>query len=274
MSGLQNWSSVEGRNDVPMVDAKLHEIMAAVRCHAEEAGFFNPGHTPSRVSEAVFSVAGDKTGVFLVGQRIRITDDGSYKYGIITASVFNALTMVTVSLDEGLVISNKLSAVAIGIDPRAYVGGLVGSAAAVLAPVGSLSWHAGQTAPEGWLACEGQAVSRTDYAGLFAVIGTVYGSGDGSTTFNLPDLRGEFVRGWDNGRGVDAGRAFGSAQADELKEHDHRIGLERINASQAQPGSGIGVGADNERGTEVLTTLTGGSETRPRNVALLPIIRF
>jgi len=63
-------------------------------------------------------------------------------------------------------------------------------------------------APDGWRACSGQAVSRTTYAALFAAIGTEYGVGDGSTTFDLPDLRGEFLRGWDNGRGVDSGRVL------------------------------------------------------------------
>ena len=57
----------------------------------------------------------------------------------------------------------------------------------------------------GWLKANGAAVSRTAYGDLFAKIGTVFGSRDGSTTFNLPDLRGEFIRGWDNGRGVDSG---------------------------------------------------------------------
>lgn len=62
-------------------------------------------------------------------------------------------------------------------------------------PLGIINAFGGTTAPEGWLLCQGQAISRTEYADLFAVIGTNFGSGDGSTTFNLPDLRGEFLRG-------------------------------------------------------------------------------
>jgi microcystin-dependent protein len=54
-------------------------------------------------------------------------------------------------------------------------------------PTGSYLWHAGSTAPTGYLSCAGGAISRTDYADLFAVIGTTYGVGDGSTTFNLPN---------------------------------------------------------------------------------------
>lgn len=63
------------------------------------------------------------------------------------------------------------------------------------APVGSISAFGGSAAPSGWLLCQGQAVSRTTYAELFSVIGTSFGAGDGSTTFNVPDLRGEFLRG-------------------------------------------------------------------------------
>lgn len=77
------------------------------------------------------------------------------------------------------------------------------------------------TAPTGWLKCNGQAVSRTTYAALFAVIGTTFGAGNGTTTFNLPDMRGETVRGWDDGRGVDTGRAMGSAQAAQGLAHTH-----------------------------------------------------
>jgi microcystin-dependent protein len=63
------------------------------------------------------------------------------------------------------------------------------------APVGAIQAYGGITAPSGWLLCQGQAVSRTEYADLFKAIGTAFGTGDGSTTFNIPDLRGEFLRG-------------------------------------------------------------------------------
>lgn len=89
------------------------------------------------------------------------------------------------------------------------------------APAGAVMHFAQSTAPQGWLKANGTAVSRTTYADLFAAIGTTFGEGDGSTTFNLPDLRGEFVRGWDEGRGADDGRTFGSSQSDENKSHTH-----------------------------------------------------
>jgi prepilin-type N-terminal cleavage/methylation domain-containing protein len=84
-------------------------------------------------------------------------------------------------------------------------------------PAGTIISYAGNITmlkpiPSGWLLCDGHAVLRTTYPALFSAIGTTYGAGDGSTTFNLPDLRGEFIRGFDNGRGVDSGRTLGSWQ--------------------------------------------------------------
>jgi len=89
------------------------------------------------------------------------------------------------------------------------------------APVGTIAHFARSTAPAGWLKANGAAVSRTAYARLFAEIGTQFGSGDGFTTFNLPDLRGEFIRGWDDGRGIDAGRALNSLQLSAFGSHSH-----------------------------------------------------
>lgn len=89
------------------------------------------------------------------------------------------------------------------------------------APPGAVMDFAMQAAPVGWLKANGAAVSRTAYAALFAAIGTTWGAGDGFNTFNLPDYRGEFRRGWDDGRGVDAGRAFGTRQDGAIQSHTH-----------------------------------------------------
>ncbi|RME58181.1 hypothetical protein D6779_07060 [Candidatus Parcubacteria bacterium] len=100
-----------------------------------------------------------------------------------------------------------------------------------------------------------------------------FGQGDGSTTFNLPDLRGEFIRGYDNGRGIDTGRAFGSWQADSFAAHSHGIGTTTVSgaggsyfSTNSIPGGVVGVG--------VQSSTTGGSETRPRNVALMFCIKY
>jgi len=90
-----------------------------------------------------------------------------------------------------------------------------------LAQPGDIKFNAGAAQPAGWLPCNGAAVSRTTYAALFAAIGAIYGAGDGSTTFNLPDSRGLVIRGLDNGRGLDPGRALGSYQADNIAAHTH-----------------------------------------------------
>lgn len=135
-------------------------------------------------------------------------------------------------------------------------------------PVGAVVWVAMTTAPTGYLKSNGAAISRTAYADLFTAIGTTFGSGDGSTTFNLPDLRGEFIRGWDDGRGVDSGRSFGTAQADALKSHSH---IYTNFSGHSSEGYAYGYG-QNVSGTN--TGSTGGTETRPRNITLLACIKY
>lgn len=136
--------------------------------------------------------------------------------------------------------------------------------------VGRVCFYARNTAPTGYLKANGAAVSRTTYAALFASIGTTFGVGDGSSTFNLPDMRGYFPRGWDDGAGIDSGRTFGSSQADDFKSHTHYI-------------SGFGNGSDlnggpyadgGTRPASYTATYSGGAETRPKNIALLACIRY
>lgn len=90
---------------------------------------------------------------------------------------------------------------------------------------GEVATFAMNTPPTGWLECDGSLVSRTLYPSLFTAIGTTYSAGDGSTTFGLPDLRGEFIRGWDHGRGIDTGRVFGSTQAGDVISHLHAVSI-------------------------------------------------
>lgn len=147
----------------------------------------------------------------------------------------------------------------------------IGAAAAEAGmPPGAIQRFAMPTPPAGWLKANGQAVSRTLYADLFAAIGTTWGAGDGSTTFNVPELRGEFERNWDDGRGVDAGRAFGSAQAQSIQSHAHGY-----TDSTVVGGNGYMPG-NNFTSSPVPSTTApfGGTETRPRNVALLVCIKF
>lgn len=154
-----------------------------------------------------------------------------------------------------------------------------------LIPAGKVEYFAMASAPSGYLKANGAAVSRTTYARLFTAIGTVYGVGDGSTTFNLPDLRGEFLRGWDDGRGVDAARAIGTAQAADIANHGHSF-ITGTGNSNTDPTGGIAM--DNNGTIAVQSAFTGtptaipsqliggsgGTETRPRNIALLACIKF
>ena len=88
---------------------------------------------------------------------------------------------------------------------------------------GAVQFFAMSSAPTGWMKANGAAVSRATYARLFGRVGTTFGGGDGSTTFNLPDLRGEFIRGWDDGRTVDSGRTFASVQTSQNLSHAHGV---------------------------------------------------
>ena len=163
-----------------------------------------------------------------------------------------------------------------------------------MVPSGTVLYFAGRTAPAGWLKANGAAISRTAYAALFAAIGTTYGAGDGRSTFNLPDLRGEFLRGWDDGRGVDPGRGFGFGQADAMRQHYHGIGYISPNNDDGAFVVRNWTTAEqqnlqfiNGNGNSAIRTLSASSnlsttnaidesagETRPRNVALLAIIKI
>lgn len=152
-------------------------------------------------------------------------------------------------------------------------GTRLGTLEAEASPPGLVGAFARNSAPSGWLKANGALVSRTTYAALFAAIGTTFGVGDGSTTFGLPDLRGEFIRGWDDGRGIDSGRVFGTAQADELKSHAHTTNILtalRTNGGVVNYETAVG---SNSFGAVVINS-TGGSETRARNIALLYCIKF
>jgi microcystin-dependent protein len=174
------------------------------------------------------------------------------------------------------------------------VGGQLGTS---LSPPGMIGMFATSNAPTGWLKANGAAVSRTTYAALFNAIGTFYGTGNGSTTFNLPDLRGEFPRFWDDARGVDTGRGIGTAQGSQNLSHSHSGNTDNAgshghfleNSAIRPPGDGSGrststgaqsagtVGLTLPSGDHthaILTNPSGGTEARPRNVALLACIKI
>jgi len=172
-----------------------------------------------------------------------------------------------------------------------------------ITPAGMIAYFPSQTAPEGWLKANGAAVSRVAYSRLFERIGTMFGDGDGSTTFNLPDLRGEFIRGWDDGRGLDTGRQLGSIQESQNLSHNHTgstteggahshvysrliltltsSGSADLFRGSASDTGGYFISTQNNATNSVAAhthgltiNASGGAEARPRNVALLACIKY
>lgn len=139
-------------------------------------------------------------------------------------------------------------------------------------PVGSVFWLATQTAPEGYLICDGSAVSRTEYADLFAAIGTTFGTGDGSTTFALPNLQAAFIRGAGSQDGYSA--TFGEKQEAtyiETASDDKRILKEPIrNEDKWSPNTS----KTSNKVDGTATAYTYKSYFRPYNIALTPIIKY
>ncbi|AZO96799.1 hypothetical protein D7D81_16835 [Halocella sp. SP3-1] len=259
--------------------------------------------TATYVSATEFSVGGDQTDIFVQNRKIKATLDASVVYSAIDTSNYDDTGDETTVTLVDAVLDDTLQAIEYGLVKPGDSGSLPRLIASVIdfddsnvsffaseiqtaienlnlatTPTGSVFHFAASSPPPGYLECNGAEISRTTYADLYSVIGTTFGEGDGSTTFNIPDLRGEFIRGYDNGRGVDSGRELGSWQSEELKSHSH--GYTRAwsgnNNAMWHPNTtaGIATGSDNltEGGNAILDT--GGSETRPRNVTLLPCIKY
>lgn len=176
------------------------------------------------------------------------------------------------------------------------------------APVGSTAFMPGNAAPDGYLKLNGALLDRVTYSALWAYAqasGNIAASdgawtagkfspGDGSTTFRIPDARGEFIRGWDDARGVDSSRAIGTSQSDDTKSHGHTAssaatshnhsingyvstggstsGLVRT-ATGSSPAS-LPVTTDTTHTHAITVDATGGTETRPRNIAWLACIKY
>lgn len=179
-------------------------------------------------------------------------------------------------------------------DQAVTLAKLAASLQDLFVPVGSISAYAGSTAPTGWVLCFGQAVSRATYATLFARIGTTYGLGDGTTTFNLPDLRGRTLAGKDNMGGTAANRltnqsggvdgltlgAGGGAEVHtltiaQMPSHNHtktllgRFGANGDPYTDAQSSSGDS-GAD----SQLLTTDNTGGGGAHNNVQPTMIVNY
>lgn len=167
----------------------------------------------------------------------------------------------TLTLTGTLAIANGGTGATTAAAARTALGGV---------PAGAILDFAMSTAPTGWLECNGAAVSRVTYADLFAAIGTTWGAGNGSTTFNLPPQQGYFRRSWDNGAGVDTGRAFASFQDSQLGAHTHGY-YRPINGGSGAPGGSGGTSTFSTSFSAGGTSNT--SETRPASYAYLTCIK-
>ena len=216
--------------------------------------------------------------------------EGAFADTIVRATFLTSnAEIVTIAMDPNVVIATRAWVLAQDYATEDWV------TARGYAPPGLVAHFARSTPPPGWLKCNGAAVSRTAYAALYAALGTTFGAGNGSTTFKLPDLRGEFLRGWDQGRGVDGGRGFGTAQSHAVERHNHYLPT-----SSGGTQSGTAGFQDVDESTwefdtpinpypaegYVITTYDIGTnnniwdggqwaqETRPRNIAFLPCIKY
>lgn len=143
-------------------------------------------------------------------------------------------------------------------------------------PIGAISLWATATPPTNWLHLNGQAVSRTTYEDLFALWGTTFGAGNGTTTFNVPDVRGEFPRFWDASRGVDSGRGIGTAQAADIAAHTHALstlGNAEADSQSTDSGGLVGSAIGAAGALSNITAASTGTETRPRNFAFMAIVK-
>ena len=141
-------------------------------------------------------------------------------------------------------------------------------------PVGAMMPMPKGAVPAGFLEVDGSVQSIAAFPDLAAYLGTTFNKGDeGAGNFRLPDSRGEFLRGWDHGRGVDAGRVIGSWQADMLKSHVHTVN-DSSNAGSVVDSwvyGDLGNGVTDD--ADLRTNPTGGAETRPRNMAVMWCIK-
>lgn len=229
---------------------------------------------------------------------------------VITASAQNTNENTIVNEINGNLDNTNISAGGI------TTTNLASAVQAQFVPTGSFFYWVGSTnsVPSGYLYCDGTAVNRTTYAALFNVIGTSFGTGNGSTTFNLPDTRGYFVRGMDSGAGRDTssssrtannsggntGDKIGSVEVSTMAVHSHGVtdpghahryfagtNADVLNANGSglanYQGGGAGTNTDTLVSSVISTTtgltvnnapIGGTTETRPININMAGIIKY
>jgi len=291
VTGIKNWSTTAGNNNSAppngapegwapsAVNDTVRQIMAEIRAWYEVPEWLDFGDAGlTYVSATVFRLTGDQTAKYHVGRRVRATGTTPFTiYGSITASSFSTNTDVTVSWDSGS-LNNTLATVALGIsinnDPIPYAAlklpstGIPQSdiAGTLFAPsVGDYKISAVAASHSKYLLCDGSAVSRSTYSALFALIGTSFGAGNGTTTFNLPNgkgrsplIAGQGTTGEGDVTGTD--RAIGAIGGYET----HTLADEQTESGNAYVGRSAVSGQSGASSTNGLVDNTG-SGGQPHN---------
>ena len=240
--------------------------------------------TPNLLVTGITTILGTTTlGTTILGSN---TAAGTVTVGVgTTALLVSGNTRVTGTLSIGTSSvtingsTNVITGVSTVTDPNGFY---------LSVPPGAIMWFAANSAPAGFVKCNGASLTASTYSALFNVI--QYTHGGSGANFNVPDLRGEFVRGWDDGKGTDSGRSFASSQAEMINQHRHWISAASIDDrnftgsggntqdlglvsdagsySSTDPNSAAGRFSRNDPG------FGSNNETRPRNIALLACIKY
>ena len=199
-------------------------------------------------NQATFTSASattDDSTLTLGSSKLKVKDLG------ITSTQLATDSVITAKIQDGAVTSAKLDAAAVS----------------VLMPTGSIMSFAGSSAPTGYLLCDGAAISRSTYSTLFGVLATTYGSGDGSSTFNIPDLRGRVIAGQDDMGGVSANRLTGltgGVDGDVLGgsggAETHTLSIAQMPAHTHSLQNGVGIKTNSfDSGTHVASDASGNT---------------
>ena len=259
---IANTITVSGMNVQPLLNATFSQANAA----------FDKANTANVVAVAAFGQANISSIAF-----------GQANAGYSQANTANVVAVAAFG-------QANISSIAFGQANTANVVAVAAfNAANTGTPAGVIMPYAGSTEPSGWLFCSGNAVSRTTYSGLFSVIGTTYGVGDNSTTFNLPDLQGRSIFGRDNMSGTTQNRInshssmtgttlgnTGGTQTHtlttaQMPAHTHGLTTSSDITSGSPTAPSQGILADTSSGTP--TDSTGGGE-RHQNMPPAMILNF
>lgn len=247
----------------------------------------NTGVNPETDANNNWTIAFERSGLSLLKSQnlADVPDKAAARANLGIATTADYDTRYLLKSSNFADVPNKSSARAnLDIYSRLEVEALINS----LQPAGQVSYFAMLAPPAGWLVMDGSAVSRTTYSRLFSAIGTTFGAGNGSTTFNLPDARGQFFRALDMGKGIDIGRSLGSLQSSQNQVHSHAVNdpghVHSLRRTGNDGNFGIFDMISGDSGvlwrnntdpafTGISINNSGGNESRPTNIAFLPCIR-